>query len=212
MKAKRLIKPFLLLTLGISAVTNLVPTFNRVETPIETSAAESVASYYSTISDSLTGDSLKLALRELNKTKLSKQVTYNGFRQGAAYFDLDPDGSGKIIGFYNNAPLGPAWDSGKTWNREHVWPNSRNGDLVEDDAHMVSPTASNINSSAIVGLYLFHILPYLLISIALIIYVIKSISNMIQNKVKITFIDIAILGLFICNFISSSFLSLYLHM
>lgn len=72
--------------------------------------------------------------------------------------------------------------------------------------------ASNINSSAIVGLYLFHILPYLLISIALIIYVIKSISNMIQNKVKITFIDIAILGLFICNFISSSFLSLYLHM
>ena len=68
------------------------------------------------------------------------------------------------------------------------------------------------NSSAIVELYLFHILPYLLISIALIIYVIKSIINIIQNKVKITSIDIAILGLFIYNFISSLFLSLCLHM
>jgi hypothetical protein len=72
--------------------------------------------------------------------------------------------------------------------------------------------ASNINSSAIVGLYLFHILPYLLIYIALIIYVIKSIINIIQNKVKITSIDIAILVLFICSFISSLFSSLYLHM
>lgn len=71
--------------------------------------------------------------------------------------------------------------------------------------------ASNINSSSIVGLYLFHILPYLFISIALIIYAIKSVINIIQNKVRITGIDIIIIGLFIYEFLSSLFLSAYLQ-
>lgn len=65
----------------------------------------------------------------------------------------------------------------------------------------------NIDSSVILGLYLFHLLPYLLISIVLIIYVIKSIINIIQNKVKITFIDKVILELLIYSIISSLFLN-----
>ena len=66
-------------------------------------------------------------------------------------------------------------------------------------------------SSTQVGLYLFHVLPLLFIPIALIIYVIKSIINIIQNKVKITVIDIIIIGLFIYGFISNLFLSSYLQ-
>ena len=66
-------------------------------------------------------------------------------------------------------------------------------------------------SSTQVGLYLFHVLPLLFIPIALIIYVIKSIINIIQNKVKITVIDIIIMGLFIYGFISNLFLSSYLQ-
>lgn len=66
-------------------------------------------------------------------------------------------------------------------------------------------------SSTQVGLYLFHVLPLLFIPIALIIYIIKSIINIIQNKVKITVIDIIIIGLFIYGFISNLFLSSYLQ-
>jgi len=64
----------------------------------------------------------------------------------AKYCDADPDGSGKIIGFYDNAKIGPNWDSAKTWNREHVWPNARGGSSVEGDAHMPRPASVSTNS------------------------------------------------------------------
>lgn len=102
--------------------------------------------YYSTISDSLTGDDLLNALHTLNSQKRTRTVGYAGFRTFAATCDADPDGSGKIIGFYDNQKIGPSWDQGSTWNREHVWPNVRDGDKVEDDAHMVRPAATSTNS------------------------------------------------------------------
>ena len=86
------------------------------------------------------------ALHTLNSQKRTKTVGYAGFKTFAATCDADPDGSGKIIGFYDNQLIGPGWDSGNTWNREHVWPNVRNGDLVENDAHMVRPAATSTNS------------------------------------------------------------------
>lgn len=102
--------------------------------------------YYSEISDSLTGDSLKNALHTLNNKKRSRTVGYAGMRTFASKCDIDPDGSGKIIGFYDNAKIGPSWDGGDTWNREHVWPNIRGGSSVEADAHMVRPAATSTNS------------------------------------------------------------------
>ena len=105
-----------------------------------------VGNYYDGISDSLTGDDLLNALHILNSQKRTRTVGYAGFRQFAATCDADPDGSGKIIGFYDNAKVGPSWDSGNTWNREHVWPNVRDGDKVEDDAHMVRPASTSTNS------------------------------------------------------------------
>ena len=105
-----------------------------------------VGTYYSGISDSLTGDSLKSALNQLNNQKRTSTVGYNGMKTFASVCDADPDGSGKIIGFYDNAKLGPSWDSAATWNREHVWPNARGGSSVEDDAHMVRPASVSTNS------------------------------------------------------------------
>ena len=89
---------------------------------------------------------MKTALNSLNTKNKKKNVGYGGMRQFAAKCDVDPDGSGKIIGFYDNAKIGPSWDSGKTWNREHVWPNARGGSLVEDDAHMPRPASVKTNS------------------------------------------------------------------
>ena len=116
------------------------------QTPTAFVEAETVESYYSSITDSMSGTTLLNALNSLNNTKRKKMVGYNTMRTFAAKCDADPDGSGKIIGFYDNAKIGPDWDGGSTWNREHVWPNIRGGSAVEDDAHMTRPAATATNS------------------------------------------------------------------
>lgn len=85
-------------------------------------------------------------LRELNKKKKTKNYTYDGLKPLFKDTDADPDGSGKILGFYDNKLVGPNWDSGKTWNREHVWPDSLGGDNVEGDIFMVRPTYVKSNT------------------------------------------------------------------
>lgn len=109
-------------------------------------AAETVSEYYSSIDDSLSGSDLLAALNRLNSSKRKKTVGYGGMKTFSAKCDIDPDGSGKIVGFYDNTLVGPSWDSAKTWNREHVWPNARGGSKVEGDAHMTRPASVKTNS------------------------------------------------------------------
>lgn len=136
------------LAFGYCAVIGGFVAQSRAETynPVVEKAEAAQGTYYSSISDSLTGTDLLTALNTLNNAKKTKDVTYAGMRQFAATSDIDPDGSGKIIGFYDNAKIGPDWDGGTTWNREHVWPNVRGGSYVEADAHMVRPAATSTNS------------------------------------------------------------------
>lgn len=100
--------------------------------------------YYKTIdpeSPTLLND-----LRTLNKNNIKKTYSYDGLKALFKYTDADPDGSGKILGFYDNHLVGPGWDSAKTWNREHVWPDSLGGNKVEGDPHMVRPAWVDSNS------------------------------------------------------------------
>lgn len=106
-----------------------------------------VKEYYSSIGSSSSGETLKNELATLNKNKIGSKPGYDGMKTLYKNIDADPTGSGKILGFYDNALIGPSWDSGKTWNREHVWPNSLGGGSVEGDAYMPRPTAVKSNSS-----------------------------------------------------------------
>ena len=137
-------KIFITLTFTLSLGLTIGLTSHKKEEILE-AKAETVEQYYSSITDGMSGDTLKNALHSLNNTKRKKTVGYAGMRQFAATCDADPDGSGKIIGFYDNQKVGPAWDSGNTWNREHVWPNVRGGSSVEDDAHMTRPASTKTN-------------------------------------------------------------------
>ena len=102
-----------------------------------------VDTYY----ESINADSKTLLkdLRALNKAKLKKTVGYGALPTVYKSTDVDPK-TKKIVGFYDNHLLGPSWDSGKTWNREHVWPKSLGGDNVEADAHMARPAWVDSNS------------------------------------------------------------------
>lgn len=109
--------------------------------------ADAASDYYSEISDSLIGNDLLTALNALNKKKKTKNFSYKDLRYLFQYVDRTADTpADKQVGFYNNASIKSEWDSGSTWNREHMWPESRGGSAVEGDLHMTRPTSVQINS------------------------------------------------------------------
>ena len=77
-----------------------------------------------------------------------KETTYAETRPLFAYTDCQANGT-YISSFYSGLSVGPAWDGGDTWNREHTWPNSK-GDANgngENDIMMLRPTSVSENSS-----------------------------------------------------------------
>lgn len=117
--------------------------------PAETHAADintlTVEEYYSSIDPNST--TLLADLQALNKKYRKSTPGYDGLKTIYKKTDIDPDGSGQLLGFYDNHLIGPNWDSAKTWNREHVWPDSIGGGSVDGDAYMPRPTWVKSNSS-----------------------------------------------------------------
>jgi endonuclease I len=112
---------------------------------------EAPASYYSGATG--TGATLKSQLTAAMSAGHS-QATYGEYRYMSVVIDADPNQPGNIILVYNRASVSGSWDSGVTWNREHVWPqslqpgsasNSSNGNL--GDPHALRPANPSINSS-----------------------------------------------------------------
>ncbi|MBE6917420.1 MAG: hypothetical protein E7470_05955, partial [Ruminococcaceae bacterium] len=90
------------------------------------------------------------ALYDLMESNHSYKTSYDATRDLYQYTDCENSGkdSKAISCFYTGKAIGPTWDAGATWNREHTWPNSKglNGD-DEDDIMMLRPTDSRTNSS-----------------------------------------------------------------
>ena len=120
------------------------------------------ATYYNSIDDTQSGNTLLTALRNLNLSKRQSTVGYSSMGTSPSgqfkYTDYDPDyveydskgqpyGT-RISSFYT-------YTSATSWNREHVWPNSHGGGSGGDtgspypdaDIHMPRPTISSENSS-----------------------------------------------------------------
>lgn len=107
-------------------------------------------SYYDSITSELSGESLRSALNAIDKSHKTNVGNYGGIKSKMKYTEKDWTGKenqpGKMFGFYNNAIICEDWDNQATWNREHVWPNSLGGDLVEGDVLMTRPCSVKINS------------------------------------------------------------------
>lgn len=108
--------------------------------------------YYNSIksdlSGNLTGNDLKLKLRSVI-AKNHKMTTYSQITSLFVKSDKS-NKSGNIITFYAHADINGKWDSGNTYNREHVWPKA-NGWFQESgagaDLHHIRPTITDINSA-----------------------------------------------------------------
>lgn len=97
--------------------------------------------YYNQINDELRGKDLLLQLDNLLDSTSHPTInfTYKGLM--SEVFPYTDGKDGKLYAFYR----GTLASSG-SMNREHVWPNSRGGNYVERDPHMVRPTLTSDNS------------------------------------------------------------------
>ena len=109
----------------------------------ETMSALSGSSTLSSVPSSALYKELQSLMKRNHKTITSYADTRDMYR----YTDCQ-NGGGKISSFYSGKEIGPDWDGGSTWNREHTWPNSKGlaGD-DENDIMMLRPTSSQENSS-----------------------------------------------------------------
>ncbi|HZJ89217.1 MAG TPA: Ig-like domain-containing protein [Bacilli bacterium] len=116
-------------------------------TILTTESSESyINNYYSTISESLTGNSLASALETRLKAERGRTFAYTSMQTTAfPYIDVDPlrPYDGYIVSFYSGTPV----KGYVGMNREHTWPNSHGGGKVDNDPHMVRPTLTSENSA-----------------------------------------------------------------
>ncbi len=85
-------------------------------------------------------------LAEIMENAHTHITNYNETRDLYKYTDCENNGS-VISSFYSGDSIGPAWDGGSTWNREHTWPNSKGNGSSENDIMMLRPTSMRENSS-----------------------------------------------------------------
>ena len=102
-------------------------------------------------SSTTTAPSSKLykALQKMMKDEHSNETSYDATRDKFCYTDCVESNYSKISSFYSAKVISGKWDGGNTWNREHVWPNSK-GDLAgngENDIMMLRPASVSENSS-----------------------------------------------------------------
>lgn len=114
------------------------------------------STYYNSISSSATGDTLGQALHNLMISTHKTYTTYGNIRYYFQYVDTDPNNSSNILCFWRRTSMSGTWDSGTTWNREHVWCQSLSSSLWSNtdnntqgggaDILHVRPASSDANS------------------------------------------------------------------
>ena len=96
------------------------------------------------------GSDLYDALQTMMTTKNTKILSYQATRDYYQYTDCVSNDSSKLSSFYSGKMVNSAWDGGVTYNREHVWPNSKCiYDKAKDaaDIMMLRPTTPSENGS-----------------------------------------------------------------
>ncbi|MBQ6431495.1 MAG: endonuclease, partial [Oscillospiraceae bacterium] len=100
--------------------------------------------------DAIYSSALGSAIHDMLVAKQTTQTSYSGTTSLYKYTDCTESKttSGSISSYYSGTAIGPEWDSGSTWNREHTWPDSKglNGS-DENDIMMLRPTSTSENSS-----------------------------------------------------------------
>jgi endonuclease I len=104
-----------------------------------------LSSYYDDLAG-LDGDALLSAMRTL-LTDTMTDLSYETAITVLPISDADPLMTGQVTTVYDRISVDATWDSGTTWNREHVWPQSKLGSASDSDIHNLKPAVPSTNSS-----------------------------------------------------------------
>ena len=115
---------------------------------------EYVGTYYDSANLELDDTALLLELRKLITDTHTKETTYGELRYMLDDTDGAEDDESQVLCLYSRIKYSGTWDSGNTWNREHVWPKSLawfpnvgNGDKgAGADLHHIRPEDNRVNS------------------------------------------------------------------
>ena len=98
--------------------------------------------------DAVPNSELYTRLQSLMVDNHTVITSYGDTRPLYSYTDCQQSDREKLTCFYSGMPIGPDWDGGATWNREHTWPNSKGMEgSDEDDIMMLRPASTSVNSS-----------------------------------------------------------------
>ncbi len=90
-------------------------------------------------------------LQTLMASRHTYQTNYDELRYDVYnYTDCEGGNVNSISCFYSGTAIGPDWDGGSTWNREHTWPQSKGSGKntpAGADIMAVRPTSASANSS-----------------------------------------------------------------
>jgi len=161
--AKQQIISFLVLAVLAFLVYYFLPEENEVPTPSYSIDQNEEGFYYYQVvgSDDYTYDARNLIgqalMDELNTINNSTKtlITYGDVRYALETVDRDLSDTEKLWGAYTSTMINAVWDAGDTWDREHVWPNSRLGldrisntqRSIASDLHNLRAATGSINSS-----------------------------------------------------------------
>ncbi len=104
---------------------------------------------YATLSKQ-SASTLKTNLKTLMTNTQTKVTSYNELRTLSAYSDSTSGSASKMTLLYSSDSISSAWDNGKSWNREHVWPQSLGTFTTSkcgSDLHHLHPCDSKVNST-----------------------------------------------------------------
>lgn len=133
--------------------SNNIATLQRTVTVTAVSENGITMTGYYASASGLTDNALIQQLRSiLTSTYSGKNYDYAGSGNALWDTDKDPNNPTKLIEFYTGASVNGAWDSGATYNREHVWPQSllgvkASGVNAASDLHNLKPANPSINSA-----------------------------------------------------------------
>ena len=134
-----------------TALVSMLSGFAQAGYEAPNPAYDAPSNYYSGATG--TGAALKSQLKTIISTGF---VAYS---YGDARYILDdlwrdPNNANNVILIYNGASVSGSWDAGITWNREHVWPDSKLGVNTSNstvgaasDLFELAPANPSINSS-----------------------------------------------------------------
>lgn len=142
-----------LATVGTHTITvkykTLVATFTVtiIEDTVVAGKFHSTNPYYRA-ANGKSGTELKYALRQIISVVKHKE-TYNDLKEDLPYTDEDPERPGYMKLIYSDYSVRGRWDSATTWNREHVWPQSKGWFSTSGagaDLHHLRPEDPKVNS------------------------------------------------------------------